>query len=85
MNGLLQFVEVLIYLEFYYKKVCSIESNFFWHFKIRLCNKNNTNVKFPTSSFLLLIISAIISSKTINTCLFLFGLYFSTSCISFEH
>ena len=29
MNDLMQFVKVLFYWEFLYKKVCSIDSNFF--------------------------------------------------------
>ena len=80
------------------KIVSRIQSKIFWHRKIRLCHRNKSNAQFVPIinnsvtiglNFLLINISGIISSKTINISRFLFGFYSSIrlqiSYISFEH
>ena len=69
MNDYKQFVQVLFYLEFTLKYECVIKTIEIFNF-LPLIN-NSVTIEF---SFLLLIISAIISSKTINTFPFLFYL-----------
>ena len=87
MNVLLQFAEAPFYLEFHNKKICSASSGFFWLLKYDCIIKATKILIFLPLingsvtlglSFLLLIISVIVSSKAINTlflCFFLSGLY----------
>ena len=59
---------------FHNKKVCSIQSNIFWHFKIRLCNKDSRNSNFSASNkqfgyyWILLFIINHISNHVIKNC-----------------
>ena len=95
MNDLKQFVEVLFYLElFMIKKCVEFSLTSLWHFKIRLNNKYNRNIKFSTSNkqfsyywikFLLLIISAIMPSNTINILCFFPGLQSSIFFVNILH